>query len=402
MAWAGPLVRAAHLAPTAGPCDVGMRHNDRMTFPLGSLRADGPELERPGAGVGVQPSAPGFGLSRLRLVLTGVLLMLAALALLTHHASDPGFSTSGAAGAGLHNKAGVAGAWLADVAYFTAGFSVWWLWLVAARSWGSAVARSVWPTPGPGSAAEPSQRVLFWAGLLMLLAASCALEWTRLYRLEAHLPGPAGGVLGHVLGSTSMRWLGFAGSGVFWIAFLVAGASMALRFSWVDVADRLGARMDGLRSRRQERRELEEDARIGEQALRERELQVQEHKQVPTPVPLVIEPVLVDVPKSDRVAKERQQPLFKELTDTRLPQVDLLDAAPARQESVTADSLEMTSRLIEKKLGDFGVVVRVVAATPGPVITRYEIEPDTGVKGSQVVNLATDLPRSHSRCGMPS
>jgi S-DNA-T family DNA segregation ATPase FtsK/SpoIIIE len=259
------------------------------------------------------------------------------------------------------------------------------------------MARSLWPPASQDrSAVEPWHRALFWAGLVMLLAASCALEWTRLYRLEPHLPGPAGGVLGHLLGALSMRWLGFAGSGVFWIALLVAGASMALRFSWVDLADQLGDRLDGLRSRRQERRELEEDARIGEQALRERELQVQDQLLVPTPVPLVIEPVLVDVPKSERVAKERQQPLFVELTDTRLPQVDLLDGAPARQESVTADSLEMTSRLIEKKLGDFGVVVRVVAATPGPVITRYEIEPDTGVKGSQVVNLATDLARSLS------
>jgi S-DNA-T family DNA segregation ATPase FtsK/SpoIIIE len=292
---------------------------------------------------------------------------------------------------------GALGAWFADLAYFVAGFSVWWVWVAACRGWGIAVARSLWTPPGQErSAAEPWQRALFWAGLAMLLAASCALEWSRLYRLESHLPGPAGGVLGHLLGSLSMRWLGFPGSGVFWIALLVAGASMALRFSWVDVADRLGALLDGLRSRRRERRELEEDARIGEQALRERELQVQDQLQVPTPVPLVIEPVLVDVPKSERVAKERQQPLFVELTDTRLPKVDLLDGAPARQESVTADSLEMTSRLIEKKLGDFGVVVRVVAATPGPVITRYEIEPDTGVKGSQVVNLATDLARSLS------
>ena len=56
----------------------------------------------------------------------------------------------------------------------------------------------------------------------------------------------------------------------------------------------------------------------------------------------------------------------------------------------------MTSRLIEKKLRDFGVEVRVVAAAPGPVITRYEIEPATGVKGSQVVNLAKDLARALS------
>ncbi len=89
--------------------------------------------------------------------------------------------------------------------------------------------------------------------------------------------------------------------------------------------------------------------------------------------------------------------MFTELADTRLPQVDLLDAAPAvRVDTVTPESLEMTSRMIEKKLRDFGVEVRVVAASPGPVITRYEIEPATGVKGSQVVGLAKDLARSLS------
>ncbi len=101
---------------------------------------------------------------------------------------------------------------------------------------------------------------------------------------------------------------------------------------------------------------------------------------------------------SERVVKERQKPLFKDpqMPAAGLPQVDLLDAAPAKQETVSPDTLEMTSRLIEKKLKDFGVEVRVVQATPGPVVTRYEIEPATGVKGSQVVNLAKDLARSLS------
>ena len=84
------------------------------------------------------------------------------------------------------------------------------------------------------------------------------------------------------------------------------------------------------------------------------------------------------------------------MPDSRLPQVDLLDTHAAKQDTVPADTLEMTSRLIEKKLKDFGVEVRVVAAAPGPVITRYEIEPATGVKGSQIVNLAKDLARSLS------
>ena len=80
---------------------------------------------------------------------------------------------------------------------------------------------------------------------------------------------------------------------------------------------------------------------------------------------------MLEVPRSQRVLKERQKPLFTELADTKLPQVDLLDAAPGRMETVTPETLEMTSRLIEKKLKDFGVEVRVVAASPGPVITRY-------------------------------
>ncbi|MEG1734187.1 MAG: DNA translocase FtsK, partial [Comamonas sp.] len=91
-----------------------------------------------------------------------------------------------------------------------------------------------------------------------------------------------------------------------------------------------------------------------------------------------------------------QKPLFTDHPDSKLPQVELLDAAPQRQESVSPETLEMTSRLIEKRLKDFGVDVRVVAAMPGPVITRYEIEPATGVKGSQIVNLAKDLARSLS------
>ena len=109
-----------------------------------------------------------------------------------------------------------------------------------------------------------------------------------------------------------------------------------------------------------------------------------------------IETARVDVPPSARVAKERQKPVFVDLPDNKLPQVDLLDGAPLHQTSVDSQTLEMTSRLIEKKLKDFGVDVRVVAASPGPVITRYEIEPATGVKGSQIVGLSRDLARSLS------
>ena len=84
------------------------------------------------------------------------------------------------------------------------------------------------------------------------------------------------------------------------------------------------------------------------------------------------------------------------MPDSKLPQVALLDGAQLRQETVAPETLEMTSRMIEKKLKDFGVEVRVMLAQPGPVITRYEIEPATGVKGAQIVGLARDLARSLS------
>ncbi|MVY72021.1 DNA translocase FtsK, partial [Escherichia coli] len=102
------------------------------------------------------------------------------------------------------------------------------------------------------------------------------------------------------------------------------------------------------------------------------------------------------VVKSERVEREKQQPLFVDMHDSDLPPLALLDPIPPVVETVSAETLEFTSRLIEKKLKDFGVEVQVVAAYPGPVITRYEIEPATGVKGSQIVNLAKDLARSLS------
>lgn len=360
-----------------------------MSFPLGSLAADG------AGALAATPSSPTPRWRQKAWLLAGGLLwLLFLLAMATHSAGDAAFSTSGT-GEPLRNKAGLLGARVSDMALFLFGYSAWWLVPVSLRAWLSGLAtllRGPSPTPRP-------PRLVFWIGLVLLLAASCALEWTRLYRFEPLLPGHAGGVLGWALGTLSVRWLGFAGSGVLWIALLVTGSALALRFSWLHVAEAIGERFDRLRENRQHVREAEEDRRLGALAAREREavVEVQRHE-VEEHLPVVIEPTVLEVPKSQRVAKERQQPLFTELVDTRLPQVDLLDAVTAsqRQETVTPESIEMTSRLIEKKLKDFGVEVRVVAASPGPVITRYEIEPATGVKGAQIVNLAKDLARSLS------
>ncbi|WP_422567025.1 DNA translocase FtsK [Ideonella sp.] len=331
---------------------------------------------------------------RMRLVVAALVWLMFALALASRHPGDAAFSTSGT-GQSAQNWLGAPGAWLADGALVLLGFSAWWLVVAGARAWLAALAEAL---RGTTVAPEPRRpAALRWTGLALLLMGSAALEWTRVYGWEARLPGHAGGVLGFALGPWSMQTLGFVGSGVLWIAALVAGLPLALGFSWVKVADGLGGWVDGLRERRSLQREQAEDMRVGEQAQREREIEIEvQREEHSLHMPIVIEQPVLEVPKSERVARERQKPLFKELTNTKLPQVDLLDKAPARVESVTPESLEMTSRMIEKKLSDFGVEVRVVAAQPGPVITRYEIEPATGVKGSQIVGLAKDLARSLS------
>ncbi|WP_296448549.1 DNA translocase FtsK [Rhodoferax sp. UBA5149] len=371
-----------------------------MTYSLNTLNSS-----RPAA----PPARSGWGrfADEVGLLAGLVLLIFWLLALLSYSGQDVAWSTSGSGGPVL-NRAGRLGAWLADGSYFLLGFSVWWCVAAGARAWLSGLAR--WlrghELLTPQAEHSPSLisrftsgRAAFWCGLALLLVASATLEWSRLYSLEARLPGHGGGILGYLVGPLSIKWLGFAGSGLVAIALGVVGAALVFRFSWGHVAERLGAWLYFQVESRREKREVAQDIAMGQQAAREREDVVIEERQdsaVHHPRPVMIEPVLVDLPKSERVAKERQKPLFKELPDSKLPQVDLLDGALLRQETVAPETLEMTSRMIEKKLKDFGVDVRVVLAQPGPVITRYEIEPATGVKGSQIVGLAKDLARSLS------
>jgi S-DNA-T family DNA segregation ATPase FtsK/SpoIIIE len=329
--------------------------------------------------------------------------LMALLALVSHQVTDPAWSTSGI-GVPIRNLAGKWGAWISDVLLVLFGYSLWWLMLWWAQRWLAQLA--LWfrqDYPGQSNAAQGFSRPrwVVICGLLLLLLGSTSLEWSRLYRLETVLPGHAGGVLGYSVAPWLVQYMGPTGAALLWILGMVLGASFAFGFSWASVSERLGAWLMGRIHAYQAKKEVEEDLAYGEVAAMERaqEVQVQrEDVQDHHPEPVYIEPVVVDVPKSERVAKERQKPLFADMLDNKLPQVDLLDAVDGRskQETVSAETLEMTSRLIEKKLSDFGVKVRVVAAAPGPVITRYEIEPDVGVKGSQVVNLARDLARSLS------
>ena len=259
-----------------------------MTFPLGSLRSSAADSSsgvgmassdarlRGHAGGSPQPFAHAADWQRqARVLVGGVLWLLLLLALLTHSPFDAAFSTSGSGGA-PHNSVGALGAWCSDLLLYLFGFSAWWLMALGLHRWLAALADLLRRSETDGPPASPMRpgwpSWVCWLGLVLLLSASTSLEWTRMYHAEARLPGGhAGGVLGYLLGPLSMQGLGFAGSGVLWIAALVAGLSMAFRFSWLHLADAIGERLDAWRDRRVERIERAEDLRLGEQALRERE-----------------------------------------------------------------------------------------------------------------------------------
>jgi S-DNA-T family DNA segregation ATPase FtsK/SpoIIIE len=317
------------------------------------------------------------------LVLIGAAIYL-AIVLATYDQADPGWSHSVAAES-IHNAGGRFGAWLADFLLYLFGLSAWWwiVFILLGIRWGGGMDR------------RP-----FWiavAGFVVLLLSSASLESQRLYSLDARLPLAPGGLLGTALSDVLATLLGSTGSTLVLLIGTAIGLSLVAGFSWVAVMERLGGALEHLWTASVERWQAKRDRKLGEEAAQRREEVVEEEKKkFEDHLPIHIEPAQVAIPKSDRVRREKQKPLFEDLPDSPLPPLALLDEPAASVELLSPETLEYASRLIEKKLLDFGIEVKVVAAYPGPVITRFEIEPAVGVKGSQIVNLVKDLARALS------
>ncbi len=342
------------------------------------------------------------GASPLPARLAGVLrearwLALAAVALylllifLTFARGDPGWSHE-STGAATQNAGGRVGAWIADLLLYLLGLSAYWFVALCGIA-------AAWFHRKPDGEPLMGLRaiVLSCIGFALLLVSSAGLEAVRLHSLRVELPLAPGGMIGDIVGGLAVVGLGFTGATLLLLLVAAVGLSFFTGVSWGAVAEFTGLVLEfawGLAARK---REEHSDRRIGEIAREEREVVVEaEKKREEEHPPLKIEVPVVEIKKSARVQKEKQAPLFEHLPETPLPPVKLLDESEHVGDTVSAETLEFTSRLIEKKLSDFGVQVKVLAAYPGPVITRYEIEPAVGVKGSQIVNLVKDLARALS------
>ena len=324
------------------------------------------------------------------LALLGVALYL-ALILYGYDRADPGWSHSGETSA-AGNPGGMAGAWLADLLLYLFGVSAWWvvLFFVFLVSW---IYHRI-----DGGIFDRRPLFLSVAGFIVLLTASSGLEALRFYTLNITLPQTAGGVLGLIISKNLSQVLGFTGATLALLILIAIGFSLFTGLSWLRFVEKLGAFVEGSGLFFQRRWEDWQDRRAGlASAVKRDELVEIGKKRFQENPPLHIEQPATVIAKSPRVIKEKQTPLFVDLPDSPLPPLHLLDEPVKKDvEVLSSDTLEFTSRLIERKLIDFGVEVKVVAAYPGPVITRYEIEPAVGVKGNQILNLVKDLARSLS------
>lgn len=345
------------------------------------------------------------------------------MALFTHHPHDPSWSHTSEV-AQIHNGGGRAGAWIADVLFLLFGY---FAYLVPALL--SLKALQVFVRRHQGWSFDGWRFTLRVLGLLLIVVSGAVLADIHFEKTQA-MPGTAGGLLGHSLSVMALEALNVQGSTLLAIALFLFGLTVFVDLSWFKVMDVTGKitldlieLVQGLITRwwnaRSERKQMaaqlrELDERVNEVAapivpdrreqqrvkerLREREEALSKHmSERETRVPPVISPP--EAPKkpetSKRVLQEKQVPLFVDSAVAgSLPPISLLDVAEKKPKTFSQESLEKMSQLLEIKLKEFGVEVEVKEVHPGPVITRFEIQPGVGVKVSRISNLAKDLARS--------
>ncbi len=324
------------------------------------------------------------------LILVGVALYL-ILIFYSYDRGDAGWSHSGDYNH-FNNAGGYVGAWLADFLLYLFGISAWW-WIAfcfAAVSWGY---RRIDVT----GIFDRHSIFLSIGGFLLLLVASSGMESLRFYSLNVALPYQSGGIFGEVISHYLSQLLGFTGSTMTLLILIAIGFSQFTGLSWVRLVEKIGEIIERnmlwlqnrfLTIRNKQPEWPDEDEPVA--------LVTPEKNRTSDSRSLRIELPTNQITQSARAIKEKQKSLFPSLLESTLPPLHLLDEPDKDIETLSKDALESTSRLIESKLKEFGIIVKVVAAYPGPVITRYEIEPAVGVKGNQIINLIKDLARALS------
>jgi len=335
-------------------------------------------------------------LREVGLILIGTIAIFLLLALYSFYPHDPAWSHSGTSN-DVHNFGGQTGAWIADLLLYLFGQMAYLLPML--------VGYFAWLTYRDKSFVQGQHQaiptLIKFGGFLLLMISGSGLAHLHFQAKPGLLPESIapGGVLGHMVSEQGFVLLfGGLGATLLLLALFMTSITLFTGLSWIWLMDVTGGFTLGVVGRVRgfwwSIRDRIEAYKIAQQ----REERVEEkHKKAVKRKPPRIEPV-INTPKVETVRekKERQQSLFEADVDEELPPLSLLDDPPDSRKPIAHEALEAVSKLLEIKLADFNIEVQVESVHPGPIITRFEIQPAPGVKVSQIVNLSKDLARSLS------
>jgi len=321
------------------------------------------------------------------LLLPLVVYLFACLA--SYNPQDPGWSHASQSGL-TRNIGGAVGAWAADLSFYLIGYLAYaFPLLLLIVGW--TLLRE--QRPDGESSLEPTLRLV---GGVAFFVGGTGLAYLH-PATASMLPAGAGGIIGHVVGDLLMHGFGFLGATLFLLALFLVALTLATGLSWLRTMDLIGQGLitgfgwltSGMR-RAGEMRDARA-ARTERQVVRKVETVKQSKRE-----PIKIEPTLSAIEKSERAEREQQIPLFVGITNSALPPLSLLDEPQQQVKGYSEETLEAISRQVEMKLKDFRIDAQVVGVYPGPVITRFELQPAPGIKGSQISNLDKDIARGLS------
>ena len=333
-----------------------------------------------------------------------VITIYLAISLASFSMDDPAWSRSVPKTNDVANLGGLFGAYLSDVGYYLFGLSFWW-WIAASCVF---LYKNFRPMKKQENHKPYNHSVAALALFLLLVCSPIIEHFLFDNALSESLPVGAGGLVGLLAGSGLAWLLGKSGSLLIMLVMLLLSISLLAQVSWLEVMAKSGSHMGGLFGNLMKKlsqfQNKKEDVRSEALETQNTRRMVKEAKTITaTPVaPLAgsssnRKTVAVSVappPKIQTSLFDDTEP--KNNGEYHKPNINLLRMPSEEPVVVNPDELQQTAELIEAKLAEFGIGVQVVSATSGPVITRYEIEPAQGVKGSQIVALSKDLARSMS------
>ena len=316
----------------------------------------------------------------MRKEITGILLfflvIFTLISLLSYSPADPSINNTRAAGQ-IHNLFGTLGAHLAGVLIGLFGLGAFWipvlLLLLSIQILGGQPQKAIVGT--------------VIGGILLVVTTGSLLALKQHNYLLFANRFSAGGIVGIPLKSFLVAYSNATGAIIILVLIWLIGFIMATGFSLLaffkrswSVALVLADRAQTAYLKRKERRQ---------KAIKRSKLIKEKSRQKEKPIKIKTAgkaPIKV-TPRPKQEVFEFMRPK----AGFQLPSVNFLDEPEIRQDSADDENLRMQSKLLEKKLEDFGVRGKVVAVSPGPVVTTFEYEPASGVKINKIVNLSDDL-----------